>query len=374
MDKLMFIYPFYIIMFEENLSSISQIATLLVIWKISTFVLEYPSGILADTYSRKTQLIIAQLIMALGFVTWILYKTFPAFALGFVFWGISASLKSGTFEAFMFDKMKDLGLQDRFKKSYARSKSFQYLGILIAGGLSTFVFSIGSYDLVLSLSIAALIFSIVPLLAIKESKSYKSTGEKAEFGLFKQSLLEIKGNQLLLALVLIIVIVEAVGLPIEEYTNILEVESGLKKEMLGIFGLLLQGATLIGTEIAGRLNKIPNKLNILILLIDGLIWLVSAHLMNTVSLVLIIVDSFLIAIFFVTFEDDFQRLIPSNIRASVSSLKAFFSRLVASIFFIGFGLFADKYSIQGGYYFLVAIMITYAVFIFVYLRKKQLLD
>src|SRR5688572_26138534 len=92
------IYPLYAVMFVDNGLSASQISILFIVWSAVAFVLEVPSGAVADKFSRKYVLIVATLFQAAAFACWLAWPNFWGFLVGFVLWGINSALTSGTEE------------------------------------------------------------------------------------------------------------------------------------------------------------------------------------------------------------------------------------------------------------------------------------
>ena len=93
------IYAVSALLFQSNGIDVFQISLLLAINTIPCIVLEIPSGILADRWSRKNLLVIASLLKALGFTCWLISSHFFMYAIGYICWGISSAFCSGTKEA-----------------------------------------------------------------------------------------------------------------------------------------------------------------------------------------------------------------------------------------------------------------------------------
>ena len=79
---------------------------------MTSFVLEVPSGAWADLVDRRTLLVLSGPIYAVGFAAWIVWPTYPGFAFGFVLWGLSSALMSGTFEALVYDELAERDATD----------------------------------------------------------------------------------------------------------------------------------------------------------------------------------------------------------------------------------------------------------------------
>lgn len=148
------LYALYALLFAAHGLSPAEISALLAIWSATAFLLEIPTGPWADTVSRRALLILSGVLLTAGFTAWTVFPSFPAFALGFVLWGASTSLRSGTFEALIYDGLAARSATDRYLRllGYLRaaSESAALLGILAAAPL----YAWGGYPLVSWSSIA----------------------------------------------------------------------------------------------------------------------------------------------------------------------------------------------------------------------------
>ena len=63
-NELMPIYPLYLLMFEAGGLTLAQISLLLAIWSVPAVIMEIPTGILADRWSRKKMLLLGQILKA----------------------------------------------------------------------------------------------------------------------------------------------------------------------------------------------------------------------------------------------------------------------------------------------------------------------
>ena len=102
----------YSLLFADHGISASHISLLLILWSATSFVFEVPSGAWADSFDRRHLLVVSAFVYAAGFATWMTWQTFPGFALGFVLWGLSSSLMSGTFESLVYDELVERDAAD----------------------------------------------------------------------------------------------------------------------------------------------------------------------------------------------------------------------------------------------------------------------
>ena len=99
------LYAVYSLLFADHGISASHISLLLIIWSATSFVFEVPSGAWADAFDRRHLLVASAFVYAAGFATWMTWQTFAGFATGFVLWGLSSALMSGTFESLVYDEL-----------------------------------------------------------------------------------------------------------------------------------------------------------------------------------------------------------------------------------------------------------------------------
>ncbi|MGW4247158.1 MFS transporter [Nocardia sp. NPDC004722] len=148
------LYALYALLFAAHGLSAAQISSLLAIWSATSFLLEIPSGAWADTVSRRGLLILSGALLAAGFLAWTLYPTYLGFAAGFVLWGASGSLRSGTFEALIYDDLTARSATRVYPRlmgyTRAAAESAALLGILAAAPL----YALGGYTLVAWSSVA----------------------------------------------------------------------------------------------------------------------------------------------------------------------------------------------------------------------------
>ena len=147
------LYAVYALLFADHGLSAGQISSLFVIWSVTAFVAEVPSGAWADTVDRRHLLVASALIHAAAFVAWTWWPSYAGFALGFVLWGVSGALMSGTFEALLYDDLVVRGERARYPKliGYARSSALVFT--LLAELAAVPLLYAGGYQLVGAVSI-----------------------------------------------------------------------------------------------------------------------------------------------------------------------------------------------------------------------------
>lgn len=117
----------------------SQVMLLQSFFVFSVFLLEVPTGAVADYLGRKVSLLLAALINAIA--TWV-YASRPDFAVflvGEFLWALSHALVSGADEAFVYDSLKDLNEEGRSKEVLGRFRSFEMAAFMLAAPVGSVI-------------------------------------------------------------------------------------------------------------------------------------------------------------------------------------------------------------------------------------------
>jgi len=148
LEDLILLYPVYALLFAENGLSAAEISSLFIIWSCVTFVLEVPSGLWADLFSRRRLLALAPLLTGAGFALWTWLPSYPAFAAGFVLWGAGSSLCSGTLQALVYEELARSDAAGSYARYMGRSQALGTTAMMAATALAGPVLGAGGYQAV----------------------------------------------------------------------------------------------------------------------------------------------------------------------------------------------------------------------------------
>jgi predicted MFS family arabinose efflux permease len=98
------------------------------------FVLEVPTGTVADRFGRRTSLALGTATGALATLVYVSAPRFEVFLLGEVLFALSLTLCSGADEALLYDSLDAAGEAHRAPRAIARAESMKLAGI-VAGAL-----------------------------------------------------------------------------------------------------------------------------------------------------------------------------------------------------------------------------------------------
>lgn len=253
------LYPVYALLFAGSGLSAAQISSLLIIWSAVTFALEIPSGALADRVSRRRLLIIAALIRATAFALWVTVPSYPVFALGFVLWGTSSALRSGTFEALVYDELSAAGAASTYGRVIGTSGTVKLLVGVGATLAAAPLLIIGGFPLVGWVSAAVCVGEAVLSWTLPERPrtSRVGAGFRGYLGTLRAGLLEARRNRPVFALLIVLV---GLGLgAFDEFVPLLLDGQGVPTALIPI---LLAGQGVLAAAAswaAGRTTAFPER-------------------------------------------------------------------------------------------------------------------
>ncbi len=182
LEDLILLYPVYALLFAENGLSAAEISSLFIIWSCVTFVLEVPSGMWADLFSRRKLLALAPLLSGAGFGVWTWAPSYPAFAAGFVLWGAGSSLCSGTLQALVYEELARADAAGSYVRYMGRSQALGTTAMMAATALAGPVLGVGGYQAVGTASVVVCLFGALVGWSFPETRGAAGRAEGARAG------------------------------------------------------------------------------------------------------------------------------------------------------------------------------------------------
>lgn len=347
------VYPVYLILFFGKGLSLSQISLLLMIWSVPLVLLEIPTGIVADLWSRKNLVLIGTALHGACFAVWIFANGFVLFAVGFILWGVSAAMISGSLEALLFDSLKAHGEEDRFDIVYSRGETISRISLAIAMFSGGFITQFLGYRVVLSVSVVSLVVAVLCLIPVKEVNPDRKNRNEGDsfavhgFSVLKKSLLFLVRSKMIFLPVLLLILVFGMYGILDEYDQ--EVASHYMPSVLliGLWGTVRFILEAVGSFLAPLIKRFIGKKD------HPVVPMITVCVFAATSLLLFAVfrSPFVIACYATYFmamasmevlmEDYIQQKIEDAGRSTVHSVVSLLMNLYAVILFSVFsGIFS----------------------------------
>ncbi len=176
--------PILSLMLLDKNISLSSLSIVLGTYALTAVILELPTGIAADIMGRKKVFCLSLIISEISFSIILFGHGILILCLAMVFYGLSRSLASGSFDALFIDWYIDTYGKEKLSKITARLSVLDALGLslgAITGGLfpvwsKHLLPELGAYDLNIIIKILltlALIF--ISIIFISETDSFQKT-------------------------------------------------------------------------------------------------------------------------------------------------------------------------------------------------------
>jgi MFS family permease len=344
LDDLILIYPLYAVMFVDHGVTPSQLALLFAVWAGVGLALEVPSGVLADHVSRRRLLAAGQLIRAGGYACWLLFPGFWGYLVGFVCWGIKGALQSGTFEALVYDELDRQDAAGLYAQVIGRSRAVAIVAILVAMLTATPLYGLGGYQLLTVLSVVAVIAAGLLALTLPSTPRKQATGEIDYLAHLRQALEETLSTPAILRPMLVLVTVLTLSGSLDEFWGVYGQAAGLSRPAIPIYYAATYATSAVAAALAYRFGGLPSLAFYAILVAAGGVLMAAAQMMNPAGMLLLAVFAALAKLIEINFETRMQHAIPTERRATISSLSGFLWTVGSIALYLGFGQIAERWS------------------------------
>lgn len=305
--------------------SLFQIGLMETIFHITSFLMEIPTGAIADLYGRKASRVCGRVANFVSIALILLSKDFAGIAIGFVFSALSYNLESGAGEALVFDSLKQLGEEDRYVKVRGNSEVVlqlvSVLSLLIGGYIATL-----SFDRVYQISLIIGLFAIASSLRFTEPTICRPDNRGNAFKLLwkqvKDSLAVIRRDRKVAGLIILTELVGVFSTTLYFYTQNYYKSMGFNEFQIGVIlaiGGVLAAIAASQVDHIKRRGQLRGQLTVLSLALIVCFWGV---LNDRVGVAFFPLVGVLYTVLWVLTGDAIHQLIPSEQRATIISLQS----------------------------------------------------
>jgi predicted MFS family arabinose efflux permease len=301
------------------------VSSLFVIWSVVSFVAEIPSGALADTWSRRKLYALGELITAAGYALWLIWPSYPGFALGFVLWGVGGALGSGSLEALVYDELSASGAEKHYARIVGRGGTVAILAMLAATLLASPAWSAGGYLLVGGGSVAIKALGGLLALRLPETAPTDPDDESGYFRTLADGVREAGRSKRVIRAVMVAALVPGFS-ALDEYLPLLARDKGATTAAVPLLFAVTALAMAAGSALAGRYSTTGPRTP----LIAASMLLVTGALIPHATGMIAVSGAFgLLQFAMVVAETRLQETISGRARTTVLSVAGFASEVFA---------------------------------------------
>lgn len=311
-------------------------SSLFVVWSITGFVFEVPSGAWADAVDRRTLLGLSGVTYVAAFASWTVFPGYPGFAAGFALWGLSGALMSGTFEALVFDALAARSATSGYARLTGWAHSAAMAGVLAGTALGAPLYAWGGYPLVGWTSVGAAVVHTVlawtlpadrPAPADQADHADRPPLGRRYVAMLRAGLREAARHGSVRAMIVVYALTFGLS-AYDEYFPILARDAGAATvDVPLLVGVMMLGQ-FVGTALAGRTAAMPARVMAMLLAASAVLVSLGALGGGVAGIAAITVGYGVLHNAIVVAEARLQQLIESDARATVTSVAGLSTEVV----------------------------------------------
>lgn len=331
------------------------------------FILEIPTGVIADKFGRKYSVALGCLMTFLSFVVYGTFPNFIAFLVAEFLAALGIALMSGASEALLYDSLKEEKNESKFKNIFGRSFSIGQIAAIISAPIGGFIASKFGLNIpMMASAIPALIAVFIIMTAKEPIIAMKGSEEKKYINIAKNGISSFIRNKNLKVLALngILVYTGAYFLiwlyqPQLQNLGVAIIYFGFIRALFALSGMVFANNLQRTEKLFGSSNKFFNITAFAT--IFSLLSIVIFPSVATVVLAIIIIGG-LGQARFTALNSYINDEIPSEQRATTLSTVSMLNRVVLIVLNPAVGFIADN-SLSGAFFFVSALSLIALIFI-----------
>jgi len=368
--------------------SLVEIGILESIYHITGLFFELPTGALADLYGRKFCVVLGRAVNVISCILMITSNSFCGFAISFILSCAAMNLNSGAAEALVYDSLKELGEEEKYKKIWGElafvMSIAQGIAVLVGGILADIQF-LYAYIFGMLIQIVALIVSFKfsePYMYNQKSKKDEklqvnnkekiNPKEKIIINQLITSINVLKGRKIVLYIIMFSALVGSLQTTVFFYSQQYFSDLSYSKTAIAMICALGSLIEAFSSKYAYKFEKwVKLKGTLISISTVNILALAGLAFVKELSIVFFLLTSVTGGLAFTIFSDYINTRIPSEHRATILS----FDSLCFSIFMICvfplFGLLAENIGFSITFGVIALLYIPAMLFLLLKLNKQK---
>lgn len=166
--------------------SLSQILIIQSAYSIAIVLFEFPSGLLADNYSRKNLYSLSKLFLIIMFLIVLFSNQFYLIFAAWFCYGIAAALDSGTLDAYIINQLKLAHHGAELRKFLALSNRLEIVGLLLGSSLGGILYHFIGINIYVLGTVFLVVSTLISFFFFKETTKSDSLQDSHVMVLKKQ--------------------------------------------------------------------------------------------------------------------------------------------------------------------------------------------
>ncbi|MDN5343857.1 MAG: hypothetical protein PWP28_2739 [Oceanotoga sp.] len=343
--------------------SLTQIGILEGIFHITSFLMEVPTGAIADIFGRKTSRTLGRVIWVISNISMLFGNNFYHFALAMALMALSYNLESGAGQALLYDSLKEINKEKVYMKIAGKIELITQIGMISGYVLGGYIAKI-KYEFVFVYVIILGLITIIQSLTFKEPnirEEHQIKSLKAVFVNASESLKYLKNKKEVLYLIFFVEGIFVIGTTYFFYLQNYFLSIGINQFQIG---LVMAVSGIISATISYFTHKIEKKFGFekILIVLPILYSLFSFGLISNIPYVFNMLMGGVIGVLVIVYNDYVNKNIPSEKRATILSMCSMVYSFYMILIFPLFGKLADTYSFEFSFLSVSIIIFIFSLF------------
>jgi MFS family permease len=251
--------PILVIFFQDLGLSFTQIFWIFTIGSAFSFLIEIPTGVIADMYGNRISIIWSKLLIFVSFILFALSGSFIALLLANLVYELGKSFRSGTETAFIYNYLDQDKSAPRYTVVKVNQKFYARISESAAALLGGFVAAKLGFSIVFYLAAIPAFINFIQTLTWERLKTDKGK-VKAEFKLIKQWLFikqafqELKTKKIAIKVIFNIALFSAGLAALDKFIQPYMKNTGIELEYFGLIYSIFLILVALLVKFASRLE------------------------------------------------------------------------------------------------------------------------
>lgn len=339
----------------------ASIGVVVAIMSIMMLIVETPSGVLADRWSRKGIMTLGCITLLISGIVGALSFNEPIYIISVVFWGIYAAFYSGTYEAVIYDvAVEEHGNGEKFEKYLGRFRAVEGVAAVIGALSGGFIASTLDIRDSYTLSVPFIFIALLFLWKFREPQLHKMEVSEPVFRHIRQTFAAVLKNRVLLPVIIATVGFVILQQTLFEFSQLWFIAVAAPVALYGVFSAAVVSSWTIGGLLASRMKSKIANIVLTLALLATIISLIAAQNFVTVLIAQFIIAVCLVALSVILAKKMHDEL-PSRLRAGSSSIVSTLTRIILIPGSILFTIVANNNSISSATYILLGLAIVASI-------------
>jgi len=369
-----FFLPVLALFYIASQVSIEQFTIIMGAFALANFILEIPTGVIADLIGKKKTLLIGRSMYVIEILIIAFMNGFWPFLIAKVISGIAVSFVSGANEAMLYDTLKKQGRVHEHKKVTGIMFTLTNISMAFVFIIGAYLFSINN-KLPAFVSLPFIVVGVILTCFLQEPyKSKKKVTFTNAWLHFKEGLACVRHNPVLKYLIAFSMVIVAL---IDINTS---VSSAYFEKILipvAYIGAFAFAASMLIALVSRKVHTLEHRIGdkrslqlILALMILGM--LLMSLLIQYYGVLFYFIISISVGFYFVLVNHYVNVHVDTAHRATIISIKHMAVQLAAFLLFPMFGHVTKKYSMGTAYWAFGIFLVAYSVFLYLYSRNIKI--